>query len=413
MERGVRLHRFVYLAAGLAVLLFAGLVYAWSILAAPIAADFPAWSGAALSLTFTICMSCFCVGALLAGILSRRIPVRFNIIISAALFLAGFTITSRVETLGALYAGYGVLCGLASGFAYNAVISTIPALFPDNTALVSGILLMGFGTSALLMGTAFTLFTPEGAGMWRQSFFLMGIVTASVFLIAFILFPSAGKPGDKTVAQESSAEAKGRGSPSNTAANNEFPPVRMLKEFNFYVFFFWLIFVSAAGLALISQARSIVVFVRPETGTAVVSLIVGMISVCNGLGRIIFGSLFDTLGSKRAMLAVNILLLAAGLLLLVALKSGIFLFLLCGFILLGIDYGGGPLMCAAYTRKVYGSKYFPLNFSIANMNLLAASFSSAFSGMLFDYTRSYISMMLFLTIIGILAMVLLCRLNRN
>jgi OFA family oxalate/formate antiporter-like MFS transporter len=250
------------------------------------------------------------------------------------------------------------------------------------------------------MGTAFTLFTPDGTGMWRQSFFLMGIVTAAVFLIAFVFFPSGGKAGDKTADQD-------------IAVNNEFPPAQMLKKINFYVFFFWLVFVAAAGLALISQARSIVVFVRPETGAAAVSLIVGMISVCNGLGRIIFGRLFDTLGSKRAMLAVNILLLVAGLLLLIALKSGIFPLLLCGFVLLGIDYGGGPLMCAEYTRKVYGSKYFPVNFSIANMNLLAASFSSAFSGMMFDYTRSYVSMMLFLIILGILALILFCRLNRS
>ena len=43
--------RWIYVAVGCVVLLFSGLVYAWSVLSGPIAAEFPRWTTAQLSLT--------------------------------------------------------------------------------------------------------------------------------------------------------------------------------------------------------------------------------------------------------------------------------------------------------------------------------------------------------------------------
>ena len=62
--------RWIYVAVGCVVLLFSGLVYAWSVLSGPIAAEFPRWTTAQLSLTFTIVMSFFCLGGLTCGALS-------------------------------------------------------------------------------------------------------------------------------------------------------------------------------------------------------------------------------------------------------------------------------------------------------------------------------------------------------
>ena len=59
-----------------------------------------------------------------------------------------------------LYLGFGVLCGLGAGFAYNAVMSTMSAWFPDKQGLISGILLMGFGLSAFIVGKIFCRSNP-------------------------------------------------------------------------------------------------------------------------------------------------------------------------------------------------------------------------------------------------------------
>ena len=56
-------NRWIYVIAGTLILLFAGLVYAWSVMSAPIAAQYPSWSKAQLSITFTLVMMFFCFGA--------------------------------------------------------------------------------------------------------------------------------------------------------------------------------------------------------------------------------------------------------------------------------------------------------------------------------------------------------------
>ena len=169
--------RWIYVAVGCVVLLFSGLVYAWSVLSGPIAAEFPRWTTAQLSLTFTIVMSFFCLGGLTCGALSARISPRIFLWISALLFLAGFLLTAGMRSLPMLYVGFGVVCGLASGFSYNAVLGTVGAWFPDKQGLVSGILLMGFGLSSFLIGKLYQRFTPTAIGSWRRSFVVLGIIT--------------------------------------------------------------------------------------------------------------------------------------------------------------------------------------------------------------------------------------------
>ena len=48
-----RMNRWVYAIVGIITLLFIGLIYAWTVLQAPIAAQYPGWSKGAISLTFT------------------------------------------------------------------------------------------------------------------------------------------------------------------------------------------------------------------------------------------------------------------------------------------------------------------------------------------------------------------------
>ena len=73
-----RLNRWIYAVIGVIVLLLAGLIYAWSVLVIPIANEFTNWSHTSLSLTFTICMTLFCIGGLIGGILQKKIDVKIN-----------------------------------------------------------------------------------------------------------------------------------------------------------------------------------------------------------------------------------------------------------------------------------------------------------------------------------------------
>lgn len=67
--------RWLYLVVGVIALLFAGILYAWSILKAPLAAEF-GWSAADLALNFTLTMCFFCLGGMAGGLLAKRLGTR-------------------------------------------------------------------------------------------------------------------------------------------------------------------------------------------------------------------------------------------------------------------------------------------------------------------------------------------------
>ena len=146
------LNRWVYAIAGVVILLFAGLVYAWSVLSGPIAAEFTQWTKAQLSLTFTLVMICFCIGCMICGFTLKKISARTFVWASAVLFLVGFFLASRTQSLPMLYIGFGIMCGLASGMGYNAVMATIVKWFPDRPGLIGGVLLCGFGGGSFIIG---------------------------------------------------------------------------------------------------------------------------------------------------------------------------------------------------------------------------------------------------------------------
>ena len=59
MEATKTVTRWLYLITGVISMLFAGIIYAWSILKAPLAVEF-GWNPAELALNFTIMMCFFC-----------------------------------------------------------------------------------------------------------------------------------------------------------------------------------------------------------------------------------------------------------------------------------------------------------------------------------------------------------------
>ena len=95
-------NRWVYVIVGCVALLLSGLVYAWSVLSGPIAAEFPQWSAAQLSLTFTIVMSFFCIGGLVGGFLAGKVSQKVYLWVSAALFLVGFLLSANIRSLAML-----------------------------------------------------------------------------------------------------------------------------------------------------------------------------------------------------------------------------------------------------------------------------------------------------------------------
>lgn len=399
----MKTRRWMYAAAGVVVLLLAGLVYAWSVLSSPIAVYFADWSKAQLSLTFTICMGFFCVGGFLGGLANRKVNVKIHVWVSAVLFFVGFFIASRAQSPAVLYLGYGVLCGFASGLVYNAVMSTVSAWFPDKQGLISGLLLMGFGISSFVVGKIYQAVTPSGEGIdaWRNSFFLFGVIILVIMAVCGFFFVKPTEEEQRMLGAGAKKSASGSGS--------DMTPVEMISTSAFWLYFAWAVLLSAAGLALISQASGVASEVAGAGGgvsAGTIATVVGLISIFNGIGRVIFGGMFDKLGRGKTMFIITAaFLVSVGILVLALIQKSFFL-IVAGFICTGFSYGGINPTNSAFISAFFGRKNYPVNFSIINMNLLVSSFGSTVAGMLYDRSGSYLST--FLMMIGAAAVAFVC-----
>ena len=394
-----QLNRWVYAIVGVIVLLFAGLVYAWSVLSTPIAAEFTGWTKAQLSLTFTLVMILFCIGSLLCGLLAGKLSAKNAVRVSAVLFLAGFFIASRCQSPVTLYLGFGLLCGLASGLAYNGVMSTMVKWFPDKPGLISGVLLMGFGGGSFLIGKLYQAWTPDWIGGWRVSFVVLGIICCVVLAVCSFFFVAPG--ADFTV-------PAGKGGRAVAAPREDIKPAVMLKRPAFWLYYVWAIAVSAAGLALISQASGVVWEASADQTAASVATIVGLISICNAVGRVLFGGMYDKFGRSLSMQLVNGLFILTSVVLLLAMSSRSVVVVIIGFVIGGLAYSGVTPTNSAFCRAYFGPTSYPVNFPLINSNLIFASFGSTISGALYDASGSYSST--FFLIIGLAVAGILCSL---
>ena len=394
-----QLNRWVYAIVGVIVLLFAGLVYAWSVLSTPIATEFTGWTKAQLSLTFTLVMILFCIGSLLCGLLAGKLSAKNAVRVSAVLFLAGFFIASRCQSPLTLYLGFGLLCGLASGLAYNGVMSTMVKWFPDKPGLISGVLLMGFGGGSFLIGKLYQAWTPAGIGGWRTSFVVLGIICCVVLAVCSFFFVAPG--ADFTV-------PAGKGGRAVAAPREDIKPAVMLKRPVFWLYYVWAIAVSAAGLALISQASGVVWEASADQTAASVATIVGLISICNAVGRVLFGGMYDKFGRSLSMQLVNGLFILTSVVLLLAMSSRSVVVVIIGFVIGGLAYSGVTPTNSAFCRAYFGPTSYPVNFPLINSNLIFASFGSTISGALYDASGSYSST--FFLIIGLAVAGILCSL---
>ncbi len=389
--------RILYLVSGVCVLLISGMVYAWSVFSQPISAEYCMWSKASLSLTFTVVMVFFCLGGLLGGFLLKKVKPSISVLLSAVLFFVGFRVASAAESQYMLYLGFGLLCGLGSGLSYNAVMSSVSKWFPSRQGMISGILLMGFGLSSFIVGKLFQL--SADASSWRSSFMVLGNVSA--FILVFFSF-FIRRP-EENAAKAGLSECRGK----------DYPPEEMIRMPSFYLYFIWAFLLSAAGLALVSQAGGVALGVK-EVSSSRIAFYVGMLSIFNGAGRLLSGSLYDHKGGKVTMYFIQALFLLSVLSLFIALNAGNSIFLVIGFITCGLAYGGITSLNSAYISDLFGAQYYPVNFSLINMNLLIASFGSTLAGFLLDATKSYMSilgMILLLTVLGIILTAVIWKKN--
>ena len=389
--------RWRYLVIGVVAMLFAGVLYAWSILKAPLAAEF-GWGASDLALNFTLAMSFFCIGGLLGAQISRRAGHRVALIIAGVLSAAGFGLTAvlRDASVIMLYISYGVLAGMGIGIAYNVLLATVSAWFPDKKGLCSGCLMMGFGASALVLGNAADALFKSTLG-WRLTYGLLGAAICVVLILAGLLLRRPNS--DAILPQPKNRRTDG----SENTDRQDFPAKRMLCRPAFWMAFFCLAFLAAVGSSVISFAKDLALSVKAPESLAV--SLVGILSVCNGLGRILTGAVFDAIGCRRTMLCANALTICAAAVTLLAVSVGSLPLCIAGLCLTGMSYGACPTITSAFTSSFYGMKYFSTNMAIMTFTVMGGSLIATVSNKVLEVTGGYTAtfgMLLALTFVALI-----------
>ncbi len=391
-------YRWYLLGVSVFAMLFAGIIYAWSILKVPFIQGF-GWTSNQLSLNFTLTMCGFCLGGLLGSFLSKKIGVKPTGIISAVLAGSGMTFTGLLNTnnIVMLYLTYAVMAGIGIGIAYNVIISTVTSWFPDKKGLCTGALMMGFGASSLILGNLVNSLFEGGMGH-RGIYIILGV---SLFVVLGLATVFLKRPGADVVLPQSKKKSNGY---VEKFEQKDYTTKEMLKRFSFWKAFALLTFATAVGNSVISFARELALSVGAQTVLA--TTLVGVLAVCNGLGRIITGAMFDALGRKKTMLIATILTIVAAAVTLFAVMTSSVTLCIAGLCLTGLSYGSCPTMVTSFVSSFYGQKHFATNFSVMNCNLLLASFAATACSTLRDTFNSYAAPFILLLGLAVMALVL-------
>lgn len=356
----IKSKRVLYLALSTVTLLFLGLIYAFSMFAAPMCATF-GLEKPAVGLTFNIMMITFCLGAVLGSQIEKAIGVKGAIIVAAIMFAVGFIGTGLFAygNIIALYLFYGVICGLGVGIGYNCVIATTNVWFPDKVGLSSGILMMGFGLGSLILGTlSVNLANSFGLG---DVLIAVGVVSAIVIGLEGLIIK---RPPSNIIT--AMAPEKTTGSSYDPADEDS-----ALKTPLFYIYWIWAIIVIAIGLATIGNCASDAQSVGWDAGFA--TLLVGLVSVLNGVGRVLIGIIYDKTNVKVTMVIDGVVAFVAAACIIAAFTMSIPALYVVGAFCCGFCYGGVPVVASAFGRQRFGAKNYPLNLSLCNFAIVFGS----------------------------------------
>ncbi len=385
------------LFSGILAFFFSGMLYGWSILKAPLASEL-GWSGTQLTANFTLTMCMFCIGGMISGFLQHKVPVRRILLAAAVLALLGFWLSSTVqaEDLVRFYLSYGVAAGLAIGLQYNTILSVVNACYADRQGTSSGALLMSFGASALVFGMLADALMHGSFG-WRNTYRLIGVLIAATSLYAALVMDH---PKTESAAAGKAEETSGA----------DMTPEEMLRRPSFWQLFVFLILAACVGNSTISFARDVALSLGAADSLA--SFLAGLLSLCNGIGRLFSGMIYDRKGRRFTMTLDGLVTIAAPVLMLGAVLTDSLAMAAVGLCVTGFSYAFQPPITSALTASFYGRKYYSRNYSIVNLMLIPTSLIASLNSALYAQTATYAAPFLLLLAAAVVSFFLNLHLNQ-
>lgn len=337
-------NRYGVAAAGVVLHLMIGGVYAWSVFTKPISA-YTGWKETSVSFAFSLAIFFLGMSAAFMGRLVEKFGPTVTGTISSICYGSGIALTGlavQSHQVWLLYVAYGVIGGLGLGSGYVTPVSTIVRWFPDKRGLATGLAIMGFGFAAMLTGpVAQNLMAAVGI---VNTFYILG---AFYFVVMIIAAQFIKKPRPHELPQVIAQKAQ-----RVSLTNQELTANQALKTRTFAFLWFMFFINITTGIGLVSAASPMAQNMTTMTASAA-AVMVGIIGLFNGFGRLAWATLSDFIGRPITYSLIFILDIVMLFILLFFKTPFIFALALC---LLMSCYGAGFSVIPAYLGDVFGTK---------------------------------------------------------
>jgi MFS family permease len=347
-------NRWLIPPAALAVHLSIGQVYAFSVFKEPLVEHFDT-KLTPIGIIFSIAIVMLGLSAAFGGTWVERSGPRKAMFVAGCCWAAGFVIGAvgvATTQLWLLYLGYGVIGGIGLGIGYISPVSTLIKWFPDRPGLATGLAIMGFGGGALiaspLSNWLLGIYGDNPSDAIAPAFLTLGaIYFVMTMLGAFtVRLPAEGwRPAgfDPETRRGRSMVTTG----NVTAAN-------AIRTPQFWLLWTVLFCNVTAGIGILEQAAPMIQDHFTTVTAAAAAGYVGLLSLCNMSGRLVWSSTSDVIGRKP----IYMIYLGVGAVLYFLLASigahSLALFVLFTGVILSF-YGGGFATVPAYLRDLFGT----------------------------------------------------------
>jgi MFS transporter, OFA family, oxalate/formate antiporter len=320
-----------------------GSVYAWSVFLKPVIALYHV-SRLQANLTFSIVLLALGVTAGFGGYLNNRFGPRVIATAGGILYGLGVLLAAfAAPNIFILYLTFGIIGGIGIGLGYIVALAMLIKWFPDRRGFITGLAVAGFGAGALITSpVAAALITSVGLG---STFLYLGIAYLVVIVIVAQFFRAAPE-GYAPAGWTPSTRQQG------DRSKREYTLLEALRLPRWYVLWLILALNVTAGAALISVASPLA---QKFTGVGAVTaaLLVSVIGIFNGAGRLFWGWLSDGIGRPFTFLSLFIIQ-AIVFAILPSITS--FAVLLIPAAIIALCYGGGFGTMPAFAADFFGPK---------------------------------------------------------
>lgn len=367
--------------AGTGINLALGILYTWSVISKGVP-DTWGWSETDKSLPYAIACLVFCLIMVPAGRMQDKMGPRLVATIGGVLVGLGMIFASRTTSPLGYIIGFGVLSGAGIGFGYASATPPAVKWFPAaKTGMIAGLVVSGFGLASVYaaplakwMSTTYSL--PTAVIVFGIGFLVVVCGLAQLLVVPPQGYVPPGAPPVKAGA--------------GPAKKEDFTPTEMLKTWQFYVLWFMYACGAGAGLMIISKLAAIA---KIQANLDLGFLLVAILAIGNGAGRIAAGTLSDKIG-RQATLFTCFCVQAVCILMISQTKEGSMFATtpMLGLLsaLIGANYGANLALFPSVTKDYYGLKNFGVNYGLVFTAWGLGGFMlSLLAGKVYDQTKAF------------------------